>query len=232
MTPKKEIGKYSILIVDDHQFARMALRVLLTPLQSIRVIDEASTLDEGIRTAQQKDYSLILLDLDLPDSNGLQTLSTFEATCPNRAIAMISGDGTIATMAQAMSGNILGYIVKSQPPEVISAAIALMLAGGRYVPPDLFAAVSAAPVAPQHDKSVQRTVRHIDLVREQLTPRLRDVFDLVVEGRTNREISEALRLSHGTVKNYVSLIFERLNVPNRPAAISHVMRSASRRTEE
>ena len=231
MSSKRERREFSILMVDDHQLIRMALRALLSSISSICEIDEASTLEEGIQAAQKKDYSLVLLDLSLPDSTGLQTLSSFQQACAGSPVALLSGDGRIATMTLAMSSNIRGYIVKSQPPEVVSAAVVLMLAGGQYVPPDLYSAVSSPvvefPAVGESLKAIHadENSERFERIREHLTPRLKEVFDLVITGRTNRDISDILGLTHGTVKNYVSLIFERLDVPNRSAVISYAMRS-------
>lgn len=223
-----------LLLVDDHQFVRMALRLLLSSLPGVVTVDEACSLEEGLRAAGEGRHDLVLLDLDLPDSSGLDTLHTFLRHCPHAAVALVSGDSSLTTMAAAMAEDVRGYVVKSQPPEIITAAVGLMLAGGRYIPPDLYASVAARTAAaatrPEAAAACLGRSDELERLREQLTPRLREVLDLVVHGKSNKEISSQLGLSLGTVKNYVSLIFDRLDLPSRTRTISHVMRLSSRGT--
>lgn len=226
-----EDKKKRLLLIDDHHLVRLALRALLAKLPNVERIDEAGSLAEGVGLAAAGAYDLVLLDLELPDSCGLRTLSGFAQACPGVPLALISGDATLGTISAAMLGDIRGYICKTQAPEIVLAAVGLILAGGRFIPDALIPALVAGepggaacaePVAPPNEPSAL-----------QLTPRLQDVLDLLVQGRSNKEISVTLGLSLGTVKNYVSTIFSRLNQPNRTRTISHVMaRRASSEAED
>lgn len=226
MTEQK---RYSLLLVDDHQFVRMALRVLLATVPGVASIDEASSLAAGIRARAGKRHDLVLLDLDLADSSGLDSLRSFIRAHPDAPVALLTGDASLNTMGPAMLEDIRGYIVKSQAPDVIAAAVGLMLAGERYVPSALYASLVAREVV-EHDREAAPGVEagggaaELDRLRQQLTPRLCEVLDLIVQGRSNKEISVLLGLSLGTVKNYVSTIFERLDLPSRTRTINHVMR--------
>jgi len=229
MTERK---RYSLLLVDDHQFVRMALRVLLATVPGVAGIDEASSLAAGIRARSGKRHDLVLLDLDLSDSSGLDSLRSFIRAHPDAPVALLTGDASLDTMGLAMLEDIRGYIVKSQAPEVIAAAVGLMLAGERYVPSVLYASlVAREAVSHDHEPDAATGVggaAELDRLRQQLTPRLCEVLDLIVQGRSNKEISVLLGLSLGTVKNYVSIIFERLDLPSRTRTINHVMRLLAR----
>lgn len=232
MTPKSiaEQKPYSLLLVDDHQFVRMALRLLVSERFPASSIDEACSLEEGLRAASGRHHDLVLLDLDLPDSSGLNSLYSFMSAHPDAQVALISGDNAMVTIEAAMQKNIRGYIVKSQAPEVIAAAVGLMLAGERYIPASLYTslasreAVSQGRNAELDSGTGMASMEELDQLRQQLTPRLSEVLELIVKGKSNKEISTHLGLSLGTVKNYVSIIFERLSLPNRSRTISHVMR--------
>lgn len=213
--------KKRLLLIDDHHLVRLALRALLNRLPEVEAIDEAGSLAEGVALAGAGAYALVLLDLELPDSRGLQTLSGFLAHCPGVPLALISGDATPGTISAAMLGDIRGYICKTQAPEVIQAAVGLILAGGRFVPDALLP--SLAPVeGDEIDPRLEGVSRSLSPA-PHLTPRQRAVLELIVQGRTNKEISLMLGLSLGTVKNYVSAIFGRLNLPSRTRTINHVM---------
>lgn len=223
-----------MLLVDDHQFVRMALRLLLAAVPGVTTIDEASSLAAGIRARDGMRHDLVLLDLDLPDSSGLDSLRSFIRAHPDAPVALLTGDGSLTTMALATQEDIRGYIVKSQAPEVIAAAVGLMLAGERYVPYVLYASLVAREIAshgreaaPDAGAAASGAVE-LDRLRQQLTPRLSEVLDLIVQGRSNKEISTSLGLSLGTVKNYVSIIFERLDLPSRTRTINHVMQLLAR----
>lgn len=225
---------YSLLLVDDHQFVRMALRLLVSAVPGVTTINEACSLEEGIRAASGMYHDLVLLDLDLPDSSGLNSLRSFIRAHPDAQVALISGDNAMTTIESAMQENIRGYIVKSQAPEVIAAAVALMLVGERYVPAGLYASLASREAGSQGRKAEpdsetgMASIEELERLRQQLTPRLSEVLELIVQGKSNKEISTRLGLSLGTVKNYVSIIFERLNLPNRSRTISHVMQLLAR----
>lgn len=210
-----------LLLIDDHHLVRLALRALLARLPGVEAIDEAGSLAEGVSLTRTGAYALVLLDLELPDSRGLQTLTGFLAHCPGVPLALISGDATPGTISSAMLGDIRGYICKTQAPEVVLAAVGLILAGGRFVPDALLPSLTPADSTrgDPHPAGVLRLSQEAP----RLTPRQREVLDLVVQGRSNKEISSRLGLSLGTVKNYVSAIFGRFNLPNRTRTINHVM---------
>lgn len=229
-----EQKQYTLLLVDDHQFVRMALRLLLAAVPGVTTIDEACSLEEGIRATFGMHHDLVLLDLDLPDSSGLNSFRSFISARPDAQVALLSGDGSLSTIGAAMQDNIRGYIVKSQAPEVIAAAVGLMLAGERYVPAALYASLVSCEEGSQGRKAAPDSetgvggAGELDRLRQQLTPRLSEVLDLIVQGKSNKEISSRLGLSLGTVKNYVSIIFERLNLPSRTRTINHVMQLQAR----
>ena len=219
---------HDLLLIDDHPFVRLALKSLLLESPAIRIIDEACDLKEGLSKTQAKPYALVLLDLDLPDCKGLETIEQFLACAPDTPVALLSGEDGFEMRTQALAMNIRGYIVKAQSPEVIRAAINLMLAGERYIPSDIYARLSVSPQQATESPPVLAPLNaEFERLCGQLTPRLQEVFTLVLQGRTNKEISQELGLTLGTVKNYVSGIFERLDLPSRPRAISHVMHIAS-----
>jgi DNA-binding NarL/FixJ family response regulator len=235
MTNTLRDGGNDLLLVDDHQFVRMALRALLLDLPTVNKVDEASSLDKAIRLASGVGYGLVLLDLDLPDSAGLDSYATFSSACPDTRVAIVSGDQAPDTMARSLRQGARGFITKTQPPAVIKAAVALMLAGERFVPSALYfheiqSAAEGAAASERCLPSTDLPAPDFGELEEILSPRLREVLKLIVDGKSNKEISLALNLAPGTVKNYVSMLFERLDQPNRQHTIRYVTRLQSARS--
>ena len=140
------------LIVDDHALIREAMRGVLLGLRSDSSVLEAADAQTALQTLQRHpDTDLVLLDLHLPDLDGLQVLSLVAERHPAIAVVMLSGDKDQATMRKALELGAQGFIPKAETREVLTSALALVLAGGVYVPP---AALRGAP--PPHRQRQHR----------------------------------------------------------------------------
>ena len=213
------------LIVDDHALIREAMRGVLLGLRPGAVVNEAADAQAALQALQSHpDTDLVLLDLHLPDQDGLQVLATVAQRHPAVAVVMLSGERDQATMRKALDLGAQGYIPKAETREVLTSALALVLAGGVYVPPAalrgaplavpqaaLAAAAPAAPAAPGANTM-------------GLTERQLDVLALLMQGKNNKLICRALDLAEPTVKNHVSAILKALGVSSRTEAVLAVTR--------
>jgi DNA-binding NarL/FixJ family response regulator len=214
------------LIVDDHALIREAMGGVLRGLRFDAQVLEALDAQTALQTLQaHPDTDLVLLDLHLPDQHGLQLLSTIAQRHPSVAVVMLSGDKDPATIHQALAGGAQGFIPKTETREVLSSALALVLAGGVYVPT---AALRPAPAASSPDPqsvpnapAVQTSVAANSL---GLTERQLDVLALLMEGKNNKLICRALDLAEPTVKNHISAILKALGVSSRTEAVLAVTR--------
>lgn len=199
-----------ILVADDHALIREALRHLLQELDSNTTVIEAVD-GESARNyiAAHPQLDLALLDLKLPGVNGLDLLADLRRGYPELPIVVLSGTEDAATMRAVLDRGAMGFIPKSSSNRVMLGALQLVLAGGRYLPPQLFSAVAAA------SGSV------VDL---KLTDRQRDVLRLVVQGQSNKQICRELGLAEPTVKIHVTAILRALQVTSRAQAIVAVNR--------
>jgi DNA-binding NarL/FixJ family response regulator len=161
----------------------------------------------------------VLLDRHLPDRDGLDVLDEMRRTYPAVPVVMLSGDKDQATISQALRRGALGFIPKSETRSVLSSALALVLAGGVYVPP---AALGAeAPPLPQ---SAGGSQGRTSLPDAGLTERQIEVLALLMAGKNNKMICRALGLAEPTVKNHVSAILRALGVTSRMEAVAAVAR--------
>ena len=200
-----------ILVVDDHALIREALCGILKELEPVVEVLEAGTAQHAIETAESSPHpDLALLDLNLPDKNGLELLAEFRDRWPQIAVVILSANQDNASIKQSLSLGAVGFIPKSSSRNVMLAAFKLIFAGGVYVPPEIFArtSVPTVPVVPTHAA--------IDL---GLTERQMEVLRLMMKGRSNKAICRALDLAEPTVKNHVTAILKALDATNRTEAV-------------
>ncbi|HEY4039532.1 MAG TPA: response regulator transcription factor [Burkholderiaceae bacterium] len=206
-----EVPEKRVLLVEDHELIRLGTGLLLESLGEVRCdIKPCKSLDEA-RTACRDEgpFDLVLLDLNLIDSKGLQGLRSLRDEFPDQSIAVLTGtqDEFVVRQAQAMGA--IGYLLKSWTPEQIKTALLSLLrpssAPARTTISERFPKLAGTP--------------HYDRVAE-LGPRHLQILELILEGCNNQEISSTTSLSLGTVKNYVSAILLALDVESRAHLIS------------
>jgi DNA-binding NarL/FixJ family response regulator len=206
-----EIQQKRVLLVEDHDLIRLGTGVLLESLGQVRCdITPCRSLDEA-RTACRDEgpFDLVLLDLNLVDSKGLQGLRTLRDEFPQQSIAVLTGtqDEFVVRQAQAMGA--IGYLLKSWTPDQVKAALLSLLRP--------INGSERATISERFPKLAGTS--HYDRVAE-LGPRHLQILELILEGCNNQEISTSTGLSLGTVKNYVSAILLALDVQSRAHLIS------------
>ena len=198
-----------ILVVDDHALIREALRGLFRDLKpDATLLEAADAADAMALLAEQPDIALVLLDLSLPDRDGLGLLTELRARYPGTSVVVLSGFADRANVVQALDRGALGFIPKSAGREVMTSALNLVFSGGVYIPPEILGSRSPAAVTAQ--------LPPIDL---GLTGRQADVLALMMQGKTNKAICRRLDLAEPTVKNHVTAILKVLGVSNRTEAV-------------
>jgi len=190
-----------ILSCEDHDLLRDGLHAVLSALPGQPTLLEASTAAQALEVLEREgDVALVLLDLGLPDVDGLDLLSDLRVRYPATGVAVFSGSTRASDVRAALDRGAQGYIPKSASREELIEALQKVLEGELFVPPALLEAAEA-------------------ITSTHLTPRQREVAELLVRGLTNREIGDVLGIRMGTVKNYVEAILAVLEVSNRTEAV-------------
>lgn len=203
------------LVVDDHSLIRDAMQSLLASIDAeARVLVAASAAQARALLAAEPGVDLALLDLNLPDANGLDVLAELRTSHPGLAVVMLSGERDTATVRRALDAGAAGFIPKTEPREVLVSALSLVLAGGVYVPREALGASPAAAVPSPSSGAPGPTPASLGLTERQI-----DVLALIMKGRTNKHICRQLNLAEPTVKNHVTAILRALKVTSRTEAV-------------
>jgi DNA-binding NarL/FixJ family response regulator len=208
-----------ILVCDDHALIREAMRGVLKDLvPDAGVIEAADARQLTEAIAKTPALDLLLLDLNLPDQDGLAILADLRERRPEISVVVLSAFQDRETVRRALDLGALGFIPKNTEREVVLNALRLVLAGGIYIP------VQALDGAAPRAASSSASTSHGD-PRDRLPPglglteRQMQVLALVMEGKSNKAISRALSLAEHTVKNHMTAIFKALQVTSRTEAV-------------
>lgn len=201
-----------VLIADDHGVVREGLRALLER-EGMEVVGEAATGRETIAQTRTLSPDVILLDIRMPDGDGLQVLETLKATHSEVRVIMLTTYANPGYLARAVAAGAAGYLTKEADPSRITAAIRAAVAGDELLDHDLLrmalsTMASQVPVEPEPDEPPL----------EPLTEQEVAVLRLIAAGLSNEEIGESLSISINTVKTHVRHIFQKLGVSDRTQA--------------
>lgn len=211
-----EVTAISVLLVDDSELVRSGLKTLLTsPLASGRfhVVGEASSLATAIEAQQQHQADVVLMDIRLPDGNGFDACRKILQLCPKTHVLMLTSFIDEQLVYEAMSSGAHGYLLKEINIEAIYQAIMDVAAGKFILDPSVTARVLSALRRSAPTGSATSPNRFA-----QLSGQEKRILALVAAGKTNKEIGEMMSLSDKTIKNYLSHIFEKLQISKRSQA--------------
>jgi DNA-binding NarL/FixJ family response regulator len=208
-----------ILIADDHDLFRRGLRyALVDTIPDVRV-SEANTLDSALQQlSASNDIAVASFDLRMPGMRDGQALPDIRRQYPNLPIVILSAREGRRVILQMLEFGASGFIPKSLPAVDIVAALLDVMVGRIYVPPHITALDPGAGTIP--DRSAANSASNPTFDPSALTPRQREVFDLMLTGRSTKEMARTLDIAEGTVKIYLAAIFRLLDVRNRIEAVT------------
>jgi DNA-binding NarL/FixJ family response regulator len=209
-SPTHRAALVRIVLADDHELARTGLRSMLETDRSLSVVGEATNGQEAVDLCTQLKPELALLDVRMPDLDGLAATRIIRQACPGTRILIVTTHENPDYLLEALRAGASGYLLKDISRHELLVTIRRVLRGESVLSGDM------ATRALQHLTTPQ--ARHVGAPPERLTPRERDVLELVVEGLTNRAIAARLSLSVGTVKIHVEHIIAKLGVADRTQA--------------
>lgn len=195
-----------ILSVDDHPLFREGIAALLKNQPDMLLVSEAATGRQAVQAFRQERPDVTLLDLRLPDMNGIDAIIAIRALSPEARIIVLTTFGGDIEIQRSLEAGACGYLLKNMPPNVIVEAIRQVNSGKKRVPPEVAA----------------RLAEHIG--EETLTEREIDVLQHVAGGNRNREIARKLFISEETIKAHLKHIMDKLGAGDRTQAVAIAVR--------
>jgi len=208
----------NLLVVDDHALFREGLRALLDNIDPDLSITEAASVEIAVGECQAIQFRMVLLDLGLAATGGIETLEHFRHAVPDISVIVLSGDQEPRHIRAAIDLGAVGFIPKSHTSELMIAALRFVLAGGIYLPLNVLG--NSIHPDPSEIISANKSTAF-----GRLSARQHEVAELLLQGTSNKLIARRLALSEGTVKAHVSAIFQVIGVKNRVEAVIIAARS-------
>jgi len=217
-------NKIRVLIVDDHAMVRQGLRTFLelqdTSSLPIDVVGEAANGNEAVELARSTQPDIVLLDLVMPEMDGIQATSQIIACSPRSRVIILTSFGEEDKVLPAIRAGAQGYLLKDIPPNELVQAVREAYLGKVQLHPEIarkLMSVVAANAEPPTSYTGSRS-------KDSLTEREKGVLDLIAKGLNNREIGERLFISEKTVKTHVSNILGKLDLADRTQAAIYALR--------
>jgi DNA-binding NarL/FixJ family response regulator len=207
-----------VLICDDHEVVREGLRGLISRQAGMTVVGEAGTVAEAVDAAIRTKPDVVIMDVRLPDGSGVEACRSIRETNPEVKIIMLTSYADDEALFASIIAGASGYLLKQTRGQAVVDAVTAVAAGGSLLDPDVTGKVLQR----------LRETRAEDPALASLTEQERKVVMGLAEGKTNREISEALFLSEKTVKNYVSRILDKLGLSRRAEAAAYMAKHQPR----
>jgi two-component system, NarL family, response regulator DevR len=209
-----------VLLVDDHEIVRRGLADLIGTAEDLEVVGEASGVAEAMARARQVDPDVAVLDVRMPDGNGIELCRDLKSEMPDLACLMLTSYADDDALFDAIMAGASGFVLKQVLGLDLLNAIRTVGAGGSLLDPKTTAALMNRIRREREDQNPLN----------KLTEQERAVFDLIGEGLTNRQIGEKLFLAEKTIKNYVSHLLNKLGMQRRTQAAALAAELRARKT--
>ncbi len=199
-----------LVIADDHELARAGLRAMLTSQRGLRLVGEAANGREALALCRHLQPDLALIDVRMPEQDGLATCRAIKEECPATSVILVTMHANPEYLLEALKAGAAGYVLKDISQDELITAVQRVLHGESMLNEELVirALQRLASEAPQQE----------ELPSGRLSPRERQVLQLLARGQTNREIAGNLTVSVSTVKIHVEHILAKLSVSDRTQA--------------
>jgi two-component system NarL family response regulator len=213
----RDLKKVKVLIADDHAMVREGLCKILSMEKAIQVVGEAENGDQAIELAFKIKPDIILMDINMPVTNGIEATKIIKNQAPEIGIIALTIHDQEEYLFELIKAGISGYALKDISPDILIQTILGVAKGDSFIPPSMTAKIFAelnrlSSLTPRDANPLGLTKREVDVLR------------LVAQGDSNRAIAKKLYISEKTVKNHLTSIFQKMGVGDRTQAAIHAMK--------
>jgi DNA-binding NarL/FixJ family response regulator len=214
-----------LLIVDDHPVFRQGLRDVFETDPQVEVIGEAVDGEEALTKTKEIQPDVVLMDINLPTSSGLQITRTITTQMDNIRVVMITGYDEPEYVFHAMRSGAAAFCSKDLPPESLIQTVHTVLDGSYVINDQVLSAEEVEEWIERRMNRFGRQPAHDGSGSPiSLSPREMEILELICEGTSNKAIAQRLGISYQTVKNHVTAILHKLNVSDRTQAVLYALR--------
>jgi DNA-binding NarL/FixJ family response regulator len=203
-----------LVIADDHTLVRAGLRALLQNVSNVQVVAEASNGREALRLVEELHPDVVLMDIGMTELNGLQAAERIAREQPRTRVIMVSMHATEEYIVQALRAGASGYLLKNAGAAELEKAIKHVAQGETFLSPAVSRQVS------DYIRRVGQEPRSLD----RLTPRQREILQLIAEGNTTKRIAQVLNISAKTVETHRSQLMEQLDIHDVAGLVRYAIR--------
>jgi DNA-binding NarL/FixJ family response regulator len=211
-----------VLVAEDHALVRAGLCSLLQRIEGVEVVGQAGTGREAVQLASRLHPDIILMDIAMPELNGIDATARMNEACKDSRVIIVSMHANETYVREAVKAGAAGYLVKGAEVEELEQALTAVAGGNSYF----------SPSVAKHLATITRQGGEATAPERVLTPRQREILQLVAEGKTSKEIAQALALSSKTVEAHRAQIMARLGLRNVSDLVRYAIRIGLIRAEQ
>jgi DNA-binding NarL/FixJ family response regulator len=206
------MNRHRVLLADDHALVRAGLRALLDRIPNVEVVGEAEHGAEAVKLAAQLRPDVVMMDVSMPILNGIEATRRMVKLRPRPRVLVLSMHEDTEYVRMAMNAGASGYLLKTAPRRELELALAAVIRGETWISPSIAHSVvdDIGRRAPHHD---------------ELTPRQREILQLIAEGHTTKQIARRLHIGVKTVETHRAQLMERLDIHNIAGLVRYAIRS-------
>ena len=204
-----------VVLADDHAVVRAGICTMLASLGGIEIVGQASNGRDALALVAQHLPNLLMCDISMPEMNGLETTRRVLKEFPNVRVIMLSMHTSEEYVLQALKAGATGYLIKDTDPAELDLAIKSVLAGKTFLTPN---------VSKQVVNTYMQRLENDATATDVLTPRQREILQLIAEGKALKEIARLLNLSVKTIETHRTMLMDRLNIRDTAGLVKYAMR--------
>lgn len=210
----------SIIIVDDQRLLREGLQTILQMEEGLKIAGTCENGKEALNAAKEYRPDVVLMDIKMPVMDGIEAMKRIKRELPGTVVLMLTTFVEDRFIIDAMAGGADGFLLKDMPSRLIVQTIREAMNGGVFLPAPIASKLAARLSVLSDERADALDETKLKENGYAFTERERKIIALMIEGYTNRQISSALFMGEGTVRNYVSCIYNKLGTSDRQTAIS------------
>jgi DNA-binding NarL/FixJ family response regulator len=206
-----------VLIADDHPLVRSGLRVLLERDHEFQVVGEAADGYQAIQITQELKPDVVMLDVGMPRLSGIDAAQQITEKIPSTKVIILSMHSDEGYVLRALKAGAKGYILKASAENDVLNAVRAVAAGNAYFSPEV-----SRMMVEEYVREIKR--RGVEDSYDLLSIREKEIMNMLVTGKTNRQIADLIHVSPATVETHRTNIFQKLNIHNLPELILYAVR--------